>query len=342
MALLANTLVVLSSTTEDGEIEVRISVGVLPKLLAWLFKRKFHIEVQIGRIVIPYLSLKDVHIARNGFSVHIDEIGFRSSFFSSEVTKLLAVIVRDVRVNKDVGSGDVKNDKLPPELFDTVEIPHQINFHNKKIPPAIITFAQFMAVHVYNVNTMILRTARPECLVHATAAEVHLDGSIVHNARTLLVNITVNSITAKILRHADKKDDAAQTCLGELSFGISLEAAVLAQGPLSVDVLNIAVEHTNAVINEGFYIFVQERKQTQDGLHMPKNLPQYYKEDENILSRFTAIIPKNFCLKVEDSVLTGMRDSHTDFNSTLQCFKLNMWFSPSMRAQESTGRYKHH
>nr|CAD7259627.1 unnamed protein product [Timema shepardi] len=69
---------------------------------------------------------------------------------------------------------------------------------------------------------------------------------------------------------------------------------------------------------------------------MPKNLPQYYKEDENILSRFTAIIPKNFCLKVEDSVLTGMRDSHTDFNSTLQCFKLNMWFSPSMRAQEST------
>jgi len=42
---------------------------LLPKVLAWLLKRKFFIEVQIGRIGIPYLTLKDVHISKNGFSM---------------------------------------------------------------------------------------------------------------------------------------------------------------------------------------------------------------------------------------------------------------------------------
>jgi hypothetical protein len=42
---------------------------LLPKVLAWLLKRKFFIEVQIGRIGIPYLTLKDVRISKSGFSV---------------------------------------------------------------------------------------------------------------------------------------------------------------------------------------------------------------------------------------------------------------------------------
>jgi hypothetical protein len=171
---------------------------------------------------------------------HIDEIGFRSSFFSSEVTKLLAVVVRDVRINKDVGGADGKkeqrSDKAEYQQYSGSQDGRAVNFHNKKVPPMIITFAQFMAIHVYNVNIMFLRTESPEWLVHATVAEVHLDGSIVHNARTLLVNVTVAAATAKMLKHAEKRDDNAQTCLGELSFGISMEAVLIAQGPLSIEV----------------------------------------------------------------------------------------------------------
>ena len=172
---------------------------------------------------------------------HIDEIGFRSSFFSSEVTKLLAVVVRDVRINKDVGVAvgkkDQKSDKAEyQQHFSGLEDGRTINFHDKKVPPMIITFAQFMAVRIYNVNTMFLCAESPEWLVHATAGEVRLDGSIVHNARTLLVNVTVVAATAKMLRHAQKRDDTVQTCLGELSFGISMEAILIAQGPLSVEV----------------------------------------------------------------------------------------------------------
>jgi hypothetical protein len=172
---------------------------------------------------------------------HIDEIGFRSSFFSSEVTKLLAVVVRDVRIKKDVGGAggkkDQKSDKAEyQERSSGLQDGRPVNFHNRKVPPMIITFAQFMAIHIYNVNTMFLRPESPEWLVHATAGEVHLDGSIVHNARSLLVNVTITAATAKMLRHAEKRDDSVQTCLGELSFGISMDAVLIAQGPLSVEV----------------------------------------------------------------------------------------------------------
>jgi len=37
---------------------------------------------------------------------------------------------------------------------------------------------------------------------------------------------------------------------------------------------------------------------------------------------------QKFNLRIEDSVLTGMRDSHTDFSSTLQCFQVDTKFSP--------------
>ncbi|XP_021942266.1 protein KIAA0100 isoform X3 [Zootermopsis nevadensis] len=298
---------------------------LLPKLLAWLLKRKFFVEVQIGRIAVPYLTLKDVHISKSGFSVHVDEIGFRSSFFSSEVTKLLAVVVRDVRINKDVGAVDGKAENL--QHSSGLEDRRPVNFYNKKVPPVIITFAQFMAIHVYNVNTMFLRAESPEWLVHATAGEVHLDGSIVHNARTLLVNVTVAAATAKMLRHAQKGDDSAQTCLGELSFGISMEAVLIAQGPLSVEKLYVGMDHTKAVINEGFYNFAQERRQTSEVDRSPgKSL--VYSAEADIFQRIFPIIPKNFNFRIEDSVLTGMRDSHTDFSATLQCFQIDTHFCP--------------
>lgn len=304
---------------------------LLPKVLAWLLKRKFFIEVQIGRIGIPYLTLKDVYISKSGFSMHIDEIGFRSSFFSSEVTKLLAVVVRDVRINKDVGVAvgkkDQKSDKAEyQQQFSGLEDGRTINFHNRKVPPMIITFAQFMAIHVYNVNTMFLCAESPEWLVCASAGEVRLDGSIVHNARTLLVNVTVVAATAKMLRHAQKRDDTVQTCLGELSFGISMEAILIAQGPLSVEKLIVGMEHTKAIINEGFYNFSQERRRKREAVRSP--MRSLHSADTDIFQRLSPIIPKNFNLRIDDSVLTGMRDSHTDFNATLRCFQVDTQFSP--------------
>lgn len=49
------------------------------------------------------------------------------------------------------------------------------DFNNQKIPPAVITFVQFMAVHVYNISVMFLRAESPEWLIHASAGEVSLN-----------------------------------------------------------------------------------------------------------------------------------------------------------------------
>lgn len=83
---------------------------------------------------------------------------------------------------------------------------------------------------------MLLRAESPGCLVHVTASELHLDGSVVQNARTLLVNINLSETKVKVLRHVQNKNDVGDTCLGELSFAISMEATLIAQGPLSVEV----------------------------------------------------------------------------------------------------------
>lgn len=96
-----------------------------------------------------------------------------------------------------------------------------------------------MAVHVYNVSVMLLQSETPEYLIHATASELHLDGSILKNAKSLLVMMNIMDAETKILRHAEHK--VKETRLAEFSFGILMEAVLVAQGPLSVQVKIIIV-----------------------------------------------------------------------------------------------------
>lgn len=74
----------------------------------------------------------------------IDEITIRSSFLNSEVSKLLSITIRDIRINKDInevvvtdsnGSQTTEDDPSDPNL-------DVCDFRNKKVPPSIIKFAQ--------------------------------------------------------------------------------------------------------------------------------------------------------------------------------------------------------
>ncbi|XP_075221262.1 bridge-like lipid transfer protein family member hobbit [Lycorma delicatula] len=300
---------------------------LIPQLLGWLIKRKFHIEARIGRIGIPF-TLQDVHITKNGFSIHIDRIGFRSSFLSSEVTKLVSVVIRDVRINKDV-VGRVGDDVSPSRWTAPM------TFHDQKIPPLVITFAQFMAVHIRSVTAMFLRPESPEWLLHTTVTDLHIDGSVMHTARSLLVNVTVNAVTAKLLRHAQQtvppsKQSPARpihACLAELSVGLTAEATVVAQGPLSVQKVFIGLENTKAVINDGFYAFARER-------HKPK-VPQTSQNYNSIsvkrqstfefLHSISPVIPKDLSVKVKDAVLSGTKDI-----ARLECLLIHTNFTPGL------------
>ncbi|XP_063241781.1 protein hobbit isoform X2 [Bacillus rossius redtenbacheri] len=292
---------------------------ILPRLLAWLFKRRFHMDLHIGRIGIPYLTIHDVHFTRNGVSVHVDEIGFRSSLFSSDVTKLLAVVVKDVRINRAVGGVQASPPLGAPG--------RPVNLQGITVPPLIVTLAQLMAVHVDGVNAMLLRMEQPECLAHITASQLHLDGSVLHGARTLLVNCTAGTVTAKVLRHP-ASPRGGHTCLLELGCGIALEASVLAQGQLSLQVLNVVVGNTNVVVNEAFYRFVQERKQLMRSMPSPQLPSRSYVPIDHFLKQLAPVIPKSFSLKLDDGVLRGMADDRTDFHSTLQNLSVESTFSP--------------
>lgn len=135
------------------------------------------------------------------------------------MTKLITLVVKDVRINKDIGH------KAVDKKFD---------FHGKKVPHFITTFAQFMAVHVYNVSANFLRPSQPGLLVHAIANELHLDGSIVQNAKTLLVNVDLSEASVTVLRHSEQRQE--ETCLAEVNFAFIMEATLFAHGQLSLEV----------------------------------------------------------------------------------------------------------
>ena len=71
----------------------------------------------------------------NGDFQQIDEISIKSSFLNSELTKLVTLVVKDVRINKDIGQN--------PDFVSNSEYnPTPLDFRDKKIPHFINTFAQ--------------------------------------------------------------------------------------------------------------------------------------------------------------------------------------------------------
>lgn len=291
-------------------------------------------EIKIGSISIPYFRLKQVLVCKNDVSIHFDEIGFRSSFLTSDVNKIICLEIHEVRINKDVSEAQFY------ETMDSEELdPFCIrDFTNQKIPPLVITFAQFMAVHIHTITVHLLRTESPEWLLHAGASDVILDGSLVRSARILLVNISVQAATAKLLRHApppspsrlkpppfnnrDSGSPLPATVLAQVSLGLSAEAT-LHQAPFSIEKLFLGLEHTKAIIHESFYSFAANKSKVRTGRRRDKkseNKRDVNEEDVYNMMKYTSpIIPKNIVVNVQDAVVTGMKANvHTELNATLQ------------------------
>ena len=99
-------------------------------------------------------------------------------------------------------------------------------------------------MHIRSITAMFLKMESPEWLLLASATDLQLDGSLVRSARTLLVNVTMGSARAKLLRHPpsgmkpqNPLESQFATCLAELTVSLSVEITLLAQGPFSVEVL---------------------------------------------------------------------------------------------------------
>ncbi|KAL3273176.1 hypothetical protein HHI36_014630 [Cryptolaemus montrouzieri] len=228
----------------------------------------------------------------------------KKQFLNSDLTKLVTLVVRDVRINKDIGEEDERN------VLDEEASYKPLDFRDKHVPKLINTFVQFTAIHIYSISAMFLRAKSPGCLMHSTASELHLDGSIFKNAKSLVVTLNLMDASAKVLRHAGK--DSKETCLAEFSFGISLETILVAQGPLSVEKLDIRVLKASARIKDAFYNLGNSYTSNQ-------NSRIGHRSDEKLLERLQPIIPKNCSIRIDESSLKGMQEnSKVEYSSNLK------------------------
>lgn len=164
-----------------------------------------------------------------------------------------------------------------------------------------------MAVHINNISIALMSNdIEPGWLLHATVKELHLDGSIVHNSKTLLVTAALNDAHVKIIRQCltrkqsleGAKSNQSRPCLIELSFGISMEGELIAQGPLSVEKMQLEMNNTKIILHGGLYDFVRNsRKNYSKGDTIEKELDLAELIDENGESdedfqRLLPILPK--------------------------------------------------
>ncbi|KAM7354827.1 bridge-like lipid transfer protein family member hobbit [Cochliomyia hominivorax] len=335
---------------------------ILPKAISWFLVKKFKVKVRIGRISLPYFALKNVNVSKSGFSVQIEEICLRSSFLNTEVTKLFSIYIRDIQINKDIKS---KTDGTPKEeqkryaqLSREASVENVPDFRQAKVPPSILTFAQFMAVHINNISVLVMyNDFDPGWYIHAVAKELHLDGSIVHNAKTLLVNAALNEAQAKMIKNCPTRRQSLENlnkirpCLGELSFDIALDATLFAQGPLSVDKLSLAMNNAKSTIHGGLYDFLREAKK--------RTLPQESTKDDNYTftslstcsttntsssssyqrsrrpnynnesyQKIAPIIPKNFNFIIKAATFSAVKEnSQNDFSAKMHLFSITGEFN---------------
>ncbi|XP_055909617.1 protein hobbit [Eupeodes corollae] len=318
----------------------------VPTSISWYLVRKLKAKVRIGRISIRILALKNVNISKSGFSVQIEEICLRSSFFNTEVSKLLSIYIRDIRINKDIDTK--QNDGSSPvdilKELESLQNQKKKNerkgmpdFRQAKVPPSIITFAQFMAVHVNNISVVLMNNDfEPGWFLHATAKELHLDGSIVHNEKTLLVNAILNEAQAKILRHCPSRRQSLENlnkirpCLAELSFDIALDGILFAHGPLSVDKLSLSMNNAKSTIHGGLYDFLREAKQRKKPAEVKVIEPTLPKKPYNneAYQKIAPIIPKNFSFIIKAATFSAVKEnSQNDFSAKMQLFTITGKFN---------------
>lgn len=249
---------------------------------------------------------------------------------------MLSINIHDIRINKDINAlttlssvssdgtdgiiggddGRVDSGTIPSAGDDIPEIVRSskaLDFRHKKVPPSIITFAQFVAIHVHNISVVLMNNSlEPNWFVHATVKELHLDGSIVLNTKSLIVTAALNDAEAKVLRHypplnrttaglsAATAAAAAvknKPCMVELSFGISLDAVLMAQGPLSLEKIQLTMNHTKTTVHGGLYDFIRdvktEKKRTGGAATgtaaKSSSLPM---DNNDLYQRISPIIPK--------------------------------------------------
>ncbi|KAL4707402.1 hypothetical protein ACJJTC_008587 [Scirpophaga incertulas] len=325
---------------------------LLPTLLSWLFKRKYHINLKIGRIAVLKLIFKDVSLSKDKYFVHIDEISFRSSFFNSEINKLVWVVIKGIQITDNVeekrsavvetilkpllskqnslskeGTNEGANADMLGAVVRRTNSVNLLDFRDKKLPHSLIMFAQFMGVHIFNASVIIKNGSSGNGILEVTATEVHADGVAGGPAKALVFSANIVQFTVTIL-HNNK-------CLGETSCSLLVEGTVKADGPFNVEKIHTAVSNTTITVQDELYFFITKQKSVK---------PSYNKntihEDhiETIIQRLSPVIPKMFSLKIDATIIRLLDSiSKSSFEMSLHSLQVNSRFSAASVIVHSSG-----
>lgn len=225
---------------------------------------------------------------------------------------MLSINIRDVHIHKllskaapgssSAAGDDLDRDPTPSHDHHNTTDPaaaastrkRPFDFRHRKVPPSIMTFAQFIAVHVHHIAVTVASDVHePNWRMHATVQELHLDGSIVQNAKSLIVTAALNDARAKLLRRlggpstttsgpfdtipsstatigfsplkvwpatAAAAPVPTETCLVELCFGISLDGVILAHAQPSLEKFQLNMNHTRTTVHDALFDFVRDMK----------------------------------------------------------------------------------
>ncbi|XP_022178741.1 protein KIAA0100 isoform X2 [Myzus persicae] len=264
---------------------------LLPKAISLYLKYKYHLNVKIGTAGI--FSLQDIIFLKNGYSVHIDNIGFRSSFISSEVNKLVCLVARDVRIEKNI------------ERNDSIIIKqNQSNNKIEDILPIVMKFAQFLAVRISRISIVSLQPNTPEWLFIVSVIDLHLDASVIGSSRQLLANVNAPYAEAKLLRHPMNPNSC---CLAKITVNVCAESILDTHEPLSIQSLMLKLDKSKIVLNKGLYSFIQNNRASST-LSKNDNVQSSLDMAAKDIS-IPPLVPKKIKIHLEELTIVDVKDN---------------------------------
>lgn len=157
-----------------------------------------------------------------------------------------------------------------------------------------------MSINIQNISVVMMNnTFNPSWFLHATAGDLHLDGSTLHSLKTLIVTAALSDARVKFFRHyllSTYEAQRVKPCLAELSFGIALDGAITAAGPLAVEKMQLVIKQTKTYIHDGLYDFIRDTNHL-NRIEKKATKSTQSLNIEELFQRISPIIPKVRFLK---------------------------------------------
>ncbi|XP_066979648.1 LOW QUALITY PROTEIN: protein hobbit [Macrobrachium rosenbergii] len=295
----------------------------IPRLLSWLIVAKYQTEIKFGRISILRLSFEDVLVKKSGLSIKVERVGATSSFFNQEERKIFAIKVHDVRIEKEVydkrgkGShGEGGNNQTVEAMFaaaSKASTPEEVNIEPIKlrISPSIVTLAQFFGIHIVSVSVMYLREKWPECLLHASAEKITIEGATL-NQSNIALKVDISGAHFKVLQHVSEGDEKRHPSGGTLStekdpslmesmFSLKFSVEANAETVAAMENISVHLSEPQVTIRDRMLTFLEHKALAATPMVSPQQQIGAKKPSLDVLLyRYWLFFPLKTQLKIEN------------------------------------------